>query len=556
MKKILSAVVGAVLALSFLNGCGGETKKPEDFGYGNSADGREITGEWEYSDSGVSTKDSSTAENVVYKSGMNENYSFSFDITVEENSAENDWTFGGYAYYKDNTNYVSFLMNTDEKCMEVESVKGYDKQSLKAFYPAETDFAQPVSVQTVKIGNEIRFIMDGKLITTVQDTYPGAGQVGFMAEYVKVSFENVSVAQAAAFEQTPVMNEVYTPAAGMPGTWETEGNKVSRIDTDPETANFESVIFNSAVANDYSFKASAKQTSVVEGGYGFYGVVAYYQNASNYAIVFFKDIYVDVCVMFGGTMVWTGGIETPNVPEDGNHIVEGTKVGDTMRIYVNGEFIRELRYSMFTRPGSVGFDTNGAPADFEMIELKTDSDLADEAYNKAAMCAVNFPALLEYEDGVYKTVANEFATENGVNYGGVVEAWSAIAGNHYEYKVKVDTTYLMSNAANATGIYGGINVSSIGILLKGNGKCDLYGVYSDMDGNEVNGFAGQEKDLPASAFTDGVLNETVTVECVWDGEAFIFKIEGEEMYRVQAAGFAMAKPGILANYVGASFEIV
>ena len=52
-----------------------------------------------------------------------------------------------------------------------------------------------------------------------------------------------------------------------------------------------------------------------------------------------------------------------------------------------------------------------------------------------------------------------------------------------------------------------------------------------------------------------VILELQDVTYCYDGETLRFYIEGEEMYAVEPAGCILAKPGFMANYVGASFTV-
>ena len=564
MKKLFILALSLSLAcLPLLSACGDKNAPadPADYGYGPSLDGAAIEGEWQYSEEGV-TSSLLSQKGVLYKTGSKTDYTFGFTAELKDTDEEKAAAFGGYAYYKDASNYVEFMIDPEEKTMEVESVKGYDRQPITASLAADTDFSEPLSLSAAKVGNEFRFYQEDTLVTTVLESFDGAGQTGLMTEYATVEFTDVEVTDASAFSVGGILNEVYTPAVGTPGTWEIEGSSASRTDSDPQTANIESVVFNSAVATDYSFKATAKQTAAIEGGYGYYGVVAYYQNGNNYAIVFFNGNYVDVLTMYDANYWWSGGIEIPNPPEDGVHTVEGAKVGDTLRIYVNDTFIREISYPSFARPGSVGFDTNGASAEFAITELRSVSSYEDERY--AQTVHVNYPHLLSYADGKYTTISDpaaEPASPAGTNYGGIVQAFDVSIRPEFTYEAELDTANLAANGANAAGIigvggYGANNASYIAMLINSTGYADLFGNYTDMEENSVaNTWAGQAKQLPAAAFENGVLKAKISFKASYDGETLRFYIEGEEMYAVEPAGCILAKPGFMANYVGASFTV-
>lgn len=563
MKKLLAAALGVSLfCLPLLAACGdgGNGVDPADYGYGPSLDGVAIEGDWSFSENGISSEGTS-GKSSIYKTGTKTDYAFSFTAKLVESGS--GAAFGGYAYYKDSTNYVEFMVDPAANTMTVVSVKGYDRQPIVASLAEETDFADASGVSSVKVGNEFRFYVEDTLITTVQETFDGAGQVGFMTDSAKVEFGGVAVSDATGFAESGILNEVYTPAVGTPGTWEIDGSSAARTDTDPTTANIESVVFNSAVASNYSFKATAKLTQTTEGGYGYYGIVAYYQNANNYAIVFFNGGYVDVLTMYDANYWWSGGIEIPNAPEDGVHTVEGAKIGDTIRVYVNDTFIREISYPSFARPGSVGFDTNGACAEFEIRELKSVNSYEDDRY--AQTVHVNYPHLLSFENGVYTTVpdpAIEGGLPDGTNYGGIVQAFDVSIRAEFEYEIELSTANLTADAANATGIigvggYGANNASYIAMMIDSSGNADLFGNYTDMDENSVvNTWAGQKKKLPDAAFEEGgALKEKLVFAASYDGQTLRFFIEGTEMYSVEPAGCILAKPGFLANYVGASFTV-
>lgn len=563
MKKLLALLVAVLTMASMFVGCTPVEVKPEDFGYGASLDGVAITGSWGYAKDKLSLTDASIAENVIFRSETKENYTLSFNLKVTEVSAEQKSTFGGYAFYQDAVNNVEFTFDPEEKTVDFASVKGYDTQEIPAFYPENVDFANGASVKVVKDSNLFELYIDGVLVSSIMESYEGEGQVGFKGSYAKVDFVNVAVSDNAAFESANLMQK-YTPAAGMPGTWEIEGSRVSRSDSDPTTACFEGVVFNAPVAMNYSFKATAKQTALIEGGYGFFGIVAYYRNGANYATVFFKDIYVDVCIVVNGIMQWTQGVVIPNLPEGygvdnwSAHDVECIKIGDTLRVFVNGAFLRDIQVASFNAPGSVGFDTNGASAEFEMAELKTANSIEHEDYKADLMSAINYPHLLAYENGVYTTINPD--TPGGVNYGGEVYTHGRVFGDSYTYSVDVDTTYLSGNDANLIGIYGGMSASSkIALYIAPSGYMDIMGqfTYVNEAGEtvEVNGWAGLGKALPEAAFTDGVMNKEINITVAFDGTTFTFYVAGEKAYEIEAKTFNIAWPGITTNYVGASFKI-
>ena len=561
MKKILVAIITLAVMMTAL-GCT-PIAQPSDFGFGASLDEVAIAGSWDYSENRVATTDAAVDNNVVFRTETKENYDLSFTAKVEAVNSEMKATFGGYAFYQDAVNNVAFTFDTEAKTVTLASVKGYDEQIIPAYYPENVDFANGVKVKVVKNANLFELYVDGLLVASILEAYEGAGQVGFAVSYAKVAFESIAVTDNAAFASANLMQK-YTPAAGMPGTWEIEGSTVARTDIDPTTAGFEGVVFNAPVAMNYSFKATAKQTALIEGGYGFYGIVAYYRNGANYATVFFKDIYVDVCIVVNGVMQWTQGVVIPNLPEGYGadnwtaHDVECVKIGDTLRVFVNGAYLRDIKAETFDAPGSVGFDTNGAAAIFEMQELKTANTLDHANYKADMMAAVNYPHLLAYDNGVYTTINPD--TPGGVNFGGEVYTHGRVFGTKYTYSVDVDTTYLSGNAANLIGIYGGISASSrIALYIAPSGYMDINGAFTYVnelgETVEVNGWAGLGKELPAAAFTDGVMNTIINITVEFDGTTFTFYVAGEKAYEIEAKTFNIAWPGITTNYVGASFKI-
>ena len=563
MKKFLVALVTVVMTLSMFVGCGPVITQPGDVGFGDSLDGVAITGSWTYAEGKVASTDVSVAENVVFRLETKENYDLAFSAKLDGVNEEMKAGFGGYAFYQDAVNCVAFSFNVNKKTATLASVKGYDTQNVPGYYPESVDFANGVNVKIIKNANLFELYIEGILVTSLVESYEGAGQVGFTASYAKVTFDGITVSDNAAFASADLMQK-YTSAEGMPGNWEVEGNTVRRTDTDPTTAHFEGVIFNSPVAMNYSFKATATQTSFIEGGWGFYGIVAYYRNGANYATVFFKEDAVDVCIVVNGVMQWTQGIRTPNISEDfgvnnwSTHEVECIKIGDTLRVIVNGVYLRDIQVESFNAPGSVGFDTNGACATFEMKELKTADSIEHEKYNASLMAAINYPHLLAYEDGVYTTI--DAALTNGTNYGGEVYTHARVFGNRYTYSVDVDTTYITGNAKNVIGVYAGISASSkIRLVITAEGNMDIRGqfVYVNEEGEnvEVSGKSGLVKPLPAAAFTDGVMNKEINITVEFDGTTFTFYVAGELAYEIQAKTFNISWTGISSNYVGASFKI-
>lgn len=149
MKKLFILALSLSLAcLPLLSACGDKNTPadPADYGYGPSLDGAAIEGEWQYSEEGV-TSSLLSQKGVLYKTGSKTDYTFGFTAELKETDEEKAAAFGGYAYYKDASNYVEFMIDPEEKTMEVESVKGYDRQPITASLAADTDFSEPLSLR-------------------------------------------------------------------------------------------------------------------------------------------------------------------------------------------------------------------------------------------------------------------------------------------------------------------------------------------------------------------------------------------------------------------------
>lgn len=529
-----------------------------DHGYGKAKDGAEFVGDWSYSNDAL-IGNNLDGTGKIFKDEFKENYSLSFTVKVLDYTDIKGRSFGGYAYYKDAENSVEFNVETNK--MVIQTTNGYDTQIVQALYPSNLDFANGIAMEVTKNGKIFEFYLDNKLVTSVNEDFIEAGQFGMITNRMKVEYSNVSFQNLGEFVSRDIENDIYTPAAGTSGTWEIDGSHATRVDEDPATAKFESVVFNSAIANNYTFNATIQKGVDIPGGYNLYGIIAYYRNNSNYVIVFFKDIYIDVYVMLNGVAKWTQGLEDPNLPESGVSVLKVNKVGPRIDAYINGAFVRTIESESYNAPGSVGFDTNGAGADFHILSLKTINSLENSLYDPSLMVGVSHSVLLDHDGLDYTTVDkdNDFGPV-GTNYGLYLYTYGRVFGNSYKYDVTVDTQYLASDPANTLGIVGGRSDSSnIAMLLKADGTVDLYGSFLYQGENKeyievAKTFAGLAKDVPDNCKTNGVLNQKIKMSVEYKINEFKFLLNDVEIFKVTAKTFNITWPGIIANYVGAGFS--
>ncbi len=497
-----------------------------------------------------------------------ENYSYSANLKVSD-SGENAYV-GGYVFYADESNNISYRINPATDVLSVVSVV----EGVETTYDVNLtalDYANGVDVLVEKVGTNYQIAVDDKLVYADTLTYAGPGKSGWISEYATVTATDVAFETLNAFTEKDILFGVHENAVHIgdgEGSWEIDGNAI----TSNCYASYEALFFNYANGvkpmvnvNDVSLTVVATYGENHPQGDGRTGfriyldgnhfIDAYYINKGNPGdIVYYAAL--------GGNAGWLlqgeGGYydDIPNYVDQEPVEMHLEKVGKTINFYANGVFLRGITAD-FIENSWISIINKHNSRTYTVTEYKTISELTAVTYGLLA--GTNMAK--SYSDGKYtfeQSASGLWAGAlPGLEGGFTMALVNERACDYtFESKVKIATESTSSGTAGVVGFWNsGSNKSWL--YFDKNGNMDMF---YDLYGN----YSGDTKNISDFGLT---VDDEITVKVVKAGNRLDYYVNGTLAYTLETdyiitfgnPGFfgtmPVANSGTTGQY-GATFEIV
>lgn len=398
---------------------------------------------------------------VSFSEEMKENYSYSFSVVADEGTVSD--YFGGYAFYKDESNNILFKINPTTQKMQIVVTLNNIENTVVCKIGA-IDTASGVTIKVERVGAEFRFVVDEKLVYVSEFEVEGAAKLGTAYEYTEIEITDVDLKSITSFGGEDILygyNE-NTYAINGTGTWNNEGNVIT-ADCTSERAWY---LFNynegkkpMGAVNDFSLTLTAENVSKNEASgadpraaicvYASNAcwVNAYFSNKEGPNVMFFGNLGAGE----GWFLAGEGGyyVAIPNYTENAPIMMQVEKVGNTVYFFANGVFVRSFSDPALANAW-VGIESKHSSWKYTVTEYKTVDSLSSVMHSMLPSTYMT----TTYADGVYTLAecANGLWTgalpcfDGGSMYIGLVNATAT------EYTF--ETTVKLSSAEGAKGIAG------------------------------------------------------------------------------------------------------
>lgn len=526
------------------------------FGWGSAKDGTPSNGTWTINSASDLLQSGFGAGFIsIFNGELKDNYRIAADVEWKQTGTTDSFPkYGVYAVYKDANNYVAGFI--DQKYgFATQVVTNGNSTWNNTPIDFVTDYKIAHQIKAIKLGNKVKFYVDGKDVTTVT-TAIDKGQYGLVTVDSKVQYKNVTVSDTTAFDPSSTGEAVNgwgdaadsTPKSG---TWA----DINSTGLSQTMLGGNANIFGGELKANYKFITNiAWKATGTNDPFPKYGIYAEYKDSNN-----FVEMYLDTKYGFV-SHVKANGIEqdwlnTP-VPQGfdfaAKHELKAIKLGKTVQLYLDGILMQSRDADI--DQAQVGLRTIDTRVDYTDMKIDTAASFDPTVKTKDTINdwgdATNggqvAPGTWSVEDNGNKVTKKDFDS---------TFVWPGIYTGKLlsDYTVSVDTK-LLDRTGNypKVGMYAAYKNIDNYLAVFFDLAANNITTYGKVHGQLVRGSNGSEwiasKGLPEGFNYSDVHN----LKVVKSGSTFTIFVDGEQYHQV-TYDIDMAQAGLMTETTKAEF---
>jgi len=343
---------------------------------------------WIIGDDKISVKsDSSAAWTGIYHDGERlTDYTVSVNTTIVKTGLISEYPkYGIYAYYSDGDNFVVGMIDPSHGLFtSYYRINGTDGSWVNSPITF-VDMAAENEIKAIRIGDEIRFYVNGVQVQKRNIEGMTDGYGGLIVEDMEADYTAFSVTTATAFDpvQIPELAQGWGFAQnGVPNGDGFEINSAQQLVLNSLDTMWPSIWYGDQLSESYQFTVSVRELERAEAAdYPKYGVYAGFEDNENYVAVFLdakNQVAATYGMLHGKPLEWqnTGISIDPSQYQE----LKVIRNGSTFAFYLNGMLLHtrdvdigpsqpgvvaegtRTEYDKFTLGAFNGFDPTRIPA--------------------------------------------------------------------------------------------------------------------------------------------------------------------------------------------------